>query len=529
MSLFDERGFVLWGWLASVLTLTGQAAVIINEIHYDPDIKTQLVEFVELCNAGTHAVDLSGWSFSDGITYAFPSGTSLDPEAYLVVAQNPKAFQQKYGFSPFGPWQGNLSNSGERLVLRNSSGKIENEVDYQLGFPWPTVGDPPGRSIELIHPDLDNDLGGSWRSSPLPVPKTNMIVTLQNVTNFSLLMNESNVWRYDQSGSNLGTSWRTTLYDDSQWPSGPALLYASSANFPWPKLTPLTLKTPQSQTTFYFRSHFNCPTNPASLDGVMARLLLDDGAVFFLNGAEIYRVGMTTTGEVNYMTRATRNVGNATLESFLIPSNRLIEGDNVIAVEVHQNSGGGGGGWDRADILFGLRLDAYVFQGTVYVTNYVIATNYATPGARNSAFATNNPPQIRQVDHHPRRPRSGEPVTITAKITDPDGVATVTLEYQLVDPGNYIELTDPAYLANWTTLSMHTMASRATRWRAMLYTRLCCPRRFKPIAGSCDIASPLQIRRAWGCVCLIPMIRSLILPTSFTMACRPGQAPPSLG
>ena len=45
---------------------------------------------------------------------------------------------------------------------------------------------------------------------------------------------------------------------------------------------------------------------------------------------------------------------------------------------------------------------------------------------------------------------------VSAKVTDPNGVASVTLEYQIVNPGSYIELTDPAFTnaANWITLAM---------------------------------------------------------------------------
>ncbi len=65
-----------------------------------------------------------------------------------------------------------------------------------------------------------------------------------------------------------------------------------------------------------------------------------------------------------------------------------------------------------------------------------------TPGLQNSAYTTNVPPQIRQVNHEPKQPLSGEAVVITAKVTDPDGVKQVTLKYQVVRPGSYI----PAYL-----------------------------------------------------------------------------------
>ena len=43
---------------------------------------------------------------------------------------------------------------------------------------------------------------------------------------------------------------------------------------------------------------------------------------------------------------------------------------------------------------------------------------------------------------------------ITAKVTDPEGVSSVALSYQLVDPGNYIELTDAAYTNDWTEVPM---------------------------------------------------------------------------
>ena len=49
-------------------------------------------------------------------------------------------------------------------------------------------------------------------------------------------------------------------------------------------------------------------------------------------------------------------------------------------------------------------------------------------------------------------------MTVAAKVTDPDGVASVTLQYQIVTPGNYIELTDTAYTnaANWISIPMDT-------------------------------------------------------------------------
>ncbi|MEZ4555086.1 MAG: lamin tail domain-containing protein [Caldilineaceae bacterium] len=43
--------------------------VVINELHYNPDMPTEQVEFIELYNAGSTAVDLSGWALEDAVDY----------------------------------------------------------------------------------------------------------------------------------------------------------------------------------------------------------------------------------------------------------------------------------------------------------------------------------------------------------------------------------------------------------------------------------------------------------------------------
>jgi hypothetical protein len=98
----------------------------------------------------------------------------------------------------------------------------------------------------------------------------------------------------------------------------------------------------------------------------------------------------------------------------------------------------------------------------------------ATPGTRNLQFRSNPPPNIEAVSHTPQQPASHSPITVTVRLSDADGVASATLAYQLVEPGNHI----PAYLplpivnhqidtrqprpanpafedpANWSTLAM---------------------------------------------------------------------------
>ena len=228
----------------AINSLEQQQQIIINEVHIDPPVKTEIVEFVELYNKGDVPVDVSGWTIRDGIGFSFPAGSSVDAGGYLVVAMDPQMFQAKFGKSALGPWEGKLNNTGETIELWSAGGDQIDQVDYKVGFPWPSVGEEPGPSIQLIHPTLENDIGGSWRSAE------------------------------------------------------------------------------------------------------------------------------------------------------------------------------------------------------------------PTPGAQNSVFADNAAPQMRQVKHSPQQPTADDAVTITARVSDSSGVQSVTLDYQLVNPGDYISLTDPRYEASWTTVTM---------------------------------------------------------------------------
>jgi len=418
--------------------------VVINEIHHNPDVETEAVEFVELYNPGPGAVDLSAWSFADGLSFTFPIGTVLAPRGYLVVAGDPVALAAKFGVAALGPWTGSLANDGDTVVLCDVAKRVVDRVDYQLGFPWPTVGDSPGYSIELIHPGLDNDLGGSWRASvaggggSTPVP--------QQV--FGL----AQVWRYDQSGSDLGTAWRGRSFSDSGWAGGAGLLYVESAAVS-PKGTPLTI----GRTTYYFRTRFTFLGDP-SRTALQFTAMVDDGAVFYLNGQEFYRLGMPA-GEVHYSTFASRTVDNAASEGpFTVAVTNLVKGENVVAVEVHQVNAG------SSDIVFGMAL-ATVDSGAA------TGGHGPTPGRLNGVWSEDAPPAIRQVAHSSQQPGSNQVVTITAKVTDPNGMSSVSVAYQVVDPGDYIPITLPNYparapsqtvpnpdyeaVANWSTLSMH--------------------------------------------------------------------------
>ncbi len=72
----------------------------------------------------------------------------------------------------------------------------------------------------------------------------------------------------------------------------------------------------------------------------------------------------------------------------------------------------------------------------------------ATPGAQNRQFRLNPAPNIEQVAHLPFAPASGAPVTVTARLSDGDGIAAATLFYQVVAPGAFIPARLPRPIVN---------------------------------------------------------------------------------
>ncbi len=138
--------------------------IVINEINYNP-AGTDTTEFLELYNAENFAIDLSGYYFSDGITFTFPDGATINPGDYVVIASDTAAFRKFYGFATPYQYEGGLSNKGETVVFNNAEGMTLDSVTYDDKDPWPTSPDGDGPSLSLKSPDLDNTLPENWAPS----------------------------------------------------------------------------------------------------------------------------------------------------------------------------------------------------------------------------------------------------------------------------------------------------------------------------------------------------------------------------
>ena len=142
----------------------------ISEINYNPvngnGLSGNEYEFIELKNSGTEAINLTSSTFR-GIQYTFTSDKTIQPGEFIVLASSSYAFKLRYGFDPYGEYDGQLDNAGERISLISMAGDTIVTVKYNDKSPWPTVADGLGFSIVPAVNDLTADWndGNNWRPS----------------------------------------------------------------------------------------------------------------------------------------------------------------------------------------------------------------------------------------------------------------------------------------------------------------------------------------------------------------------------
>ena len=148
------------------LTLgSASAQIVITEISYNPpEGGLDTLEFIELYNNGASAVNMAGYSFSQGVTYTFPS-IMVNAGDYIVVAVDSSALVNTLSLSGITVRQwtsGGLSNSGEDIVLKDAGSATVDSVDYENSGLWPTVANGQGHTLVLCDPNADNNDPANW-------------------------------------------------------------------------------------------------------------------------------------------------------------------------------------------------------------------------------------------------------------------------------------------------------------------------------------------------------------------------------
>jgi hypothetical protein len=157
------------------------------------------------------------------------------------------------------------------------------------------------------------------------------------------------VWKYLDNGSDQATAWRLIGFNDAGWSNGPAQLGYGDGDE-----RTVVGYGPNSGAKFittYFRRAFNI-ADYSAFSVLNLRVLRDDGVVVYLNGTEVYRNNLPS-GPVGFQTAASIGASGADESTYLpspIDPGGLLNGTNVIAAEIHQNSG------TSSDISFDFEL-----------------------------------------------------------------------------------------------------------------------------------------------------------------------------
>ncbi len=374
--------FIFSAWFIS----SADSDVVINELFYNPPDSGYesgvLREFVELYNPGSQPVDVSGYQFTQGIRYTIPEGTIVGADAYLVVACDPtySSWRRKTIAILLGPYEGRLSDSGERITLARPDGTEVDSLRYDDFTPWPRTPDGYGTSLERIAWDLPSGDFHSWRSSlvnegtpggintavgtiprpmilsheidpPHPVSSDTVRIrigfsaagiidsaTLQweraerdsgSNTEQNFLVLGYDTFRYWKgiSAPSEGLEWTQVGFDDSEWAQDEGAFGTGRNDFMSTRLTDMQ----GNYSTVYIRRRFNI-TNPDEYKSLFLYPFYKDGYVCYLNGTEVSSVN--APAELTHESLATE-IHDSDNPDFVTIQNVdeiLMEGENVLCL-----------------------------------------------------------------------------------------------------------------------------------------------------------------------------------------------------
>ncbi len=157
-------------------------------------------------------------------------------------------------------------------------------------------------------------------------------------------------WSYLDDGTNPGANWTDLTFNDTTWLFGNGALGYGLENIK----TEISFGTDAANKhiTTYFRKRIQITDINALSNTLEMNMLLDDGAVVYINGTQALSVNMPTSGVTNTTLAIAETKGNEELAYFTydVPKSLFKTGENIIAVEVHQHSK------TSSDLAFDLEL-----------------------------------------------------------------------------------------------------------------------------------------------------------------------------
>jgi len=370
--------------------------ILINELLYNPPSGDQADEFIELLNTGPDPVPLEGWRFTDGVEFEFPSTAIIPAGGFAVATPDRTRFLATHpGADPtlvWGNYLASLDNGGERVALArpmpevnaapdgdvtNRVMQLVSEVTYRDGGRWGRWADGGGSSLELRDARADPRLAPNWADS-----------------------------------------------DETR-------------RAPW---------TTVEATGVLSLAHPGVPqADQFQIILLGAGEALVDDVEVIVNGVNRIANGSFETGASGWFFQGTHRLSHAEPgEGFqsarslrVVASDRGDHVANRVRTALKSPIPTGTTATIRArvrwlrghpEILLRLRNGALEASGRLALPAFA-----GTPGAPNSRAVPNVGPAITEVQHDPALPAANQPVRVTARVGDPDGLRSVMLMYR-VDP-----------------------------------------------------------------------------------------------
>ena len=284
------------------------------------------------------------------------------------------------------------------------------------------VGRPPtipsfSAEIDLESPKLRRFL--SWEIDDASVAEISPGIGRVPISGIGYyqMVPAGSLWEYLDDGSDQGTAWTALEFDDESWKSGPAEL--GYGEHDEATVVGFGGVIREKYITTYFRHSFT-RTAVDAIEQLRLSIRYDDGAVVYLNGSEIGRFYLPE-GEILHTTQALGNVpGDANEYTFAnVPPELLREGNNVLAVEIHQSQPG------SSDMSFDLMLEGWV-NGNLAVaptanTTYLLSASneFGTTSAAANVVVSSRPFVAYSFELATAEDSTGETTAIAAGAAPP--------------------------------------------------------------------------------------------------------------
>ena len=195
------------------------------------------------------------------------------------------------------------------------------------------------------------------------------------------LIAENDTWRYFDGNAMPAANWYTKNYSDASWKTGIAPLGYGNRG----ETTTISWGTDANNKniTAYFRKNVQI-SNVSAKSNFVLNVYVDDATAVYVNGTEVGRYNLPA-GPLTFNTVA-NTFNNVELATFVVPANLLLEGDNLIAAEVHQNSP------TSSDLHFRLAMSYSEGSNSNIVDSEIFNTTLSKNISLKAIFETSNEP-----------------------------------------------------------------------------------------------------------------------------------------